>query len=235
MTQLNIFIVDDSAFVRIGLRNYLEKKGFVVCEASGMIQAIRIFEETKPDIAILDISLQIGPNGIEGLSLAQKLKEKDSKLGIILLSGSASHYQEFLDLSKKYSGIAYLYKGDNYKDELMSAINLVRKGGIWVAPEIANYKNTSEQISLSNFERIKIDCVLPLFTTLTEKEREIVQLLAASNDNEAIAEKLCISLNTVSSHLSKIYSKVGLGENMGRSEKRLLLAKASLLNQIKNN
>jgi DNA-binding NarL/FixJ family response regulator len=57
--------------------------------------------------------------------------------------------------------------------------------------------------------------------------------LAASNDNTAIAEKLCISLNTVSSHLSNIYSKVGLGEKLSRSEKRSLLTKACLMNQSK--
>jgi DNA-binding NarL/FixJ family response regulator len=232
--SLNILIVDDSAFVRIGLRNYLEKQNFIVNEASNLAEALLLFEQEKTDLAILDISLQVGPDGKEGLSLASKFKSKRPEVGIILLSGSPSYYQEFIEISKKYQGVAYLYKGNNFKDELLAVIELVDKGGVWVAPEVASYKNAFVPVSLSDSEHTKIDSVLCYFCLLTKREREIIQLLAASYDNAAIAENLCISLNTVSSHLSNIYSKVGLGENISKSEKRSLLTKAYLLSHTKN-
>jgi two-component system, NarL family, response regulator DegU len=233
-SRLSILIVDDSAFVRIGLQNYLEKQGFIIYEASNPAEAMQLFEHRKTDVAILDISLQIGPDGKEGLNLARNIKLKRPEVGIILLSGSPSYYQEFLEISRKYRGIAYLYKGNNFKDELLTVIDLVGKGGVWVAPEVTSYKNTSAQVSLSVSEHKKIDCVLCFFYLLSKREKEIVQLLAASDDNAAIAENLCISLNTVSSHLSRIYSKVGLGENLSKSEKRSLLTKAYLLSHNKN-
>jgi len=234
-TRLSILVVDDSTFIRIGLRHYLENQDYTVYEASDGVEAMRLFEQQKLDIAILDISLQVGPGGKEGLSLARKIKEKKPEVGIILLSGNPSYYQEFLEISKKCGGIAYIYKGSNFKDELLSVIEQVCRGGVWAAPEVTGYKNTSVPVSLSDSEQTKIDCVLCLFHLLTRQEREIVQLLAASYDNEAIAEKLWISLNTVSSHLSKIYSKIGLGKNISKSEKRSLLTKACLLSQTKNN
>jgi DNA-binding NarL/FixJ family response regulator len=231
--KLKVLIVDDSSFIRMGVRHYLEDREYILSEAANAEEAMRHLNQEKFDVVILDISLQVGPDGKEGLILARKIKTQTPAVGIILLSGSLNHYQEFLEIIKNNRGIAYLYKGSNFKDELLAVIDMVLKGGVWVAPEIANYKNNSATVSLSDSEHKKIDCVLCFFYLLSNREREIVQLLAASNDNTAIAEKLCISLNTVSSHLSNIYSKVGLGEKLSRSEKRSLLTKACLMNQSK--
>ena len=218
-------IVDDSAFIRLGLRHYLENQDYVVHEAPDAATAMHLFEQQKIDIAILDISLQIGPDGIEGLGLTRKIKAKAPTVGVILLSGSANHYQEFLEISGKYRGMAYLYKGNNFRDELLAAIDLVNKGGVWVAPEIAGHEENSITIPLSRDEHTAIQNALKHFEELSEKEMEIVHAVAMSFDNKDIAEQKYIALNTVSAHMTHIYTKLGLDEEWSKTEKRSLLAK----------
>ena len=238
--KLSILIVEDSAFTRIGLRNYLEKQDYIVLEASNVADALHLFEENRPDIAILDISLpkrmgeQPDMDAGEGLQIALYIKKNRPEVGVILLSAYLSYYQKVHEIIRKYQGIAYLFKGDNPKNELLNVIEQVQKGGVWIAPEIASYKDYSVHVSFSDLEQEKIENVICYFNDLTNREKEVVQLLASSYDNEDIAKELCISLNTVSSHLTKIYSKVGLGENINKSKKRSLLTKAYLLSQTKN-
>jgi len=232
--KLSILIVDDSAFIRIGLRHYLENHGFIIHEACDTIEATFLFEQHKIDIAILDISLQIGPDGKEGLNLAREIKTKMPEVGIILFSGSPSHYQEFLEISRKYRGIAYLYKGSNYKDELLSAIEQVGKGGVWASPEIASYKACSVSLPLSKAEQEAIQNALRHFGELSDKELDIVQLIAMSCDNKEIAKQKNITLNTVSAHMTHIYSKLGLEEKWSNADKRSLLTKAYWMSKKTN-
>ena len=223
--KLNILIVDDSAFIRIGLRHYLEEQGCMVHEASNGAEALSLFDQMKPDIAVLDISLQVGPNGKEGLSLAREIKARRAGIGIVLLSSDPSHYQEFLEISRKYRGIAYLYKGNNFRDELLSVIELVGKGGIWVAPEIASYEESSVSIPISKEEHAAIKKALTYYDELSNKELEIIESVAMPHENDEIAKQKHISLNTVSAHMTHIYSKLGLGEEWSSIEKRTLLIK----------
>jgi DNA-binding NarL/FixJ family response regulator len=232
-----ILVVEDSAFTRLGLRNYLEKQEYQVYEAANIADAERTFEESRPDIAILDISLpsrageQPGNDGREGLQLALYIKKRNPKVGVILLSGHLGYYQEFHEITKTYRGIAYLFKDENPRNELINIIDIVNRGGIWVAPEIANYTNTTLSASLFETEYEKIRDILYHFKDLSDRKKDIIRLVALSYDNDAIAKELCLSSNTVSSHLTKIYSEVGLGEYLGRSEKRTLLTKAYLVSK----
>jgi DNA-binding NarL/FixJ family response regulator len=156
-------------------------------------------------------------------------------VGVILLSGNLSYYQEFHEISKKYQGIAYLSKGENPRNELVNTISHVLQGGVWVAPEIANYKINAHTDPLFEPEHEMVKNILSFFDDLSQREIEIIRLVAASYDNEDIAKLLTLSPNTVSSHLTKIYSKVGLGEFSGRSEKRALLSKAYLASKKLHN
>jgi Response regulator containing a CheY-like receiver domain and an HTH DNA-binding domain len=223
--KLNILPVDDSEFIRIGLRYYLEKQNYIVHEASNIADALYLFDHIRPETAILDISLEVGPDGKEGLYLAREIKARAADVGIVLLSGDPSHYQEFLEISRKYRGIAYLYKGNNFQNELLSVIELVSKGGVWVAPEVASYEESSVSIPISKEEQSIIKRAMAHFDELTNKEIEIIESVAMPHENDEIAKQKHLSPNTVSVHLTHIYSKLGLGEEWSSFEKRALLTK----------
>lgn len=236
-TKLRVLIVEDSAFTRMGLRNYLEKQEFSVDEASNIADGMKLMEQNKPDVAILDISVPNNPgeqpaaDGKEGLHLARQIKQKYPSIGVILLSGYLSYYPEFLELSKMYQGVAYLFKGENPRNELLEVIDQVCNGGIWVAPQVAGYKVDAVSVPLSAKEQDIVRQLVRSFNELSSREKEIVRQVALSHNNEEIARELNISLNTVSAHLTNIYTKLGLADGFLKSYKRILLAKAYLYKQ----
>ena len=238
--QLSILFVEDSAFMRLGLRNHLEKHEFVVHEAANVADALALFDQCQPDIAILDISLpkhlgeQPEMEGTEGLQIAALMKSKRPDVGVILLSSHLSYYQQVHELAIKYQGIAYLFKGENPRDELIHAIEQVRNGGVWIAPAIVSYQKDNVYVPLTKSDREMMKDIIARFATLSSREKEIVQLSASSLKNEEIAQKLSLTLNMVSSFLTGIYAKVGLGEPMQPAEKHSWLTKAFLTNQRLN-
>lgn len=196
---LRILLADDHGVVRKGLRFLLERQqGFeVVGEASDGREAVRVAEAETPDVVIMDIAMPL-LNGIE--ATAQILK-RNPKIGVIILS---MHSDEDYLLSALNAGAkGYLLK-ESAEVDLVRAVESVSKGTPFFSPEIAktmleDYMRFLQQRNLQDS-----------YELLTEREKEVLQLLAEGKSNKEVATILDISVYTVDTHRLHLMQKLSL-------------------------
>jgi DNA-binding NarL/FixJ family response regulator len=185
--------------VRKGLRFLLEQQPGVeiVGEAGDGREAVRVAEESSPDIVIMDIAMPL-LNGIE--ATAQMVKRSPS-IGIIILS---MHSDEDYLLSALNAGAkGYLLK-DSAEVDLVRAIHAVHKGTPFFSPEIAktmleDYMRFLQQRNLQDS-----------YDLLTDREKEVLQLLAEGKSNKEVAGILDVSVYTVDTHRTHLMQKLNL-------------------------
>jgi DNA-binding NarL/FixJ family response regulator len=185
--------------VRKGLRFLLEQQPDVeiVGEASDGREAVRIAEETSPDVVIMDIAMPL-LNGIE--ATAQIVKRKPD-IGVIILS---MHSDEDYLLSALNAGAkGYLLK-DSAEADLVRAIQAVRRGTPFFSPEIArtmleDYMRFLQQRNLQDS-----------YELLTDREKEVLQLLAEGKSNKEVAAILDVSVYTIDTHRTHLMQKLNL-------------------------
>jgi DNA-binding NarL/FixJ family response regulator len=212
---VRVVIADDSALLREGLARLLQESGVDVCEltgdAAGLISAV---ERWHPDVAIIDIRMP--PTFThEGAAAAIQLRETRPDLGILLLSQAVeTHYAAQL-LERHPDGFGYLLK-DRVVDveTLMTALRTVTAGGTVLDPEIVRHLMR---------HRSGTD----VLNSLTERERQVLMLMAGGFSNSAIATRLTVTLKTVESHIANIFSKLGLVEAQD-GHRRVLAVLAAL-------
>ena len=197
--SIRILIADDHTLMRQGLRHILE--GYdefeIVAEASSGIEAVEAAREFKPDVAIVDVAMK-ELNGIE--ATAQILKHSPHTAILILSMYSDERY---VLRAVKAGARGYLLK-NSAGDELIEAIHAVEKGTAFFSPAVA-------RIFHDGFARLKdASEVNDRFELLTDRERQIYQLLGEGNSNKDIANRLNLSLHTVETHRWRIMEKLDL-------------------------
>ena len=196
---IRILLADDHGVVRKGLRFLLERQSGmeIVGEAADGREAVHLAEETDPDIVIMDIAMPL-LNGIE--ATAQMVK-RSPRVGVIILS---MHSDEDYLLSALNAGAkAYLLK-DSAEVDLVRAINAVMNGTPFFSPEIA--KTMLEDYMRFLNQRNLQDS----YDLLTEREKEVLQLLAEGKSNKEVAAILDVSTYTVDSHRTHLMQKLNL-------------------------
>ncbi len=198
-TKIRVLIAEDHTIVRQGIAKLLEeqKNIQVVGEAINGKMAVEKALELKPDVIIMDIAMPI-LNGIEATKRIRKLLP-ESKV-IILSMYSHEHYIHEL-LETGVSG--YLLKDSSGRD-IVNAIYAAMKNETYLSPGISkvvveNYLSPHKRQSRE--ERYK---------SLSDREREIFQLIAEGHSTKQIADLLCISVSTVKSHRANIMEKLGI-------------------------
>jgi DNA-binding NarL/FixJ family response regulator len=197
--SLRILLADDHGVVRKGLRFLLEQQPDVeiVGEAADGREAVRVAEETSPDVVIMDIAMPL-LNGIE--ATAQIVKRKPD-IGVIILS---MHSDEDYLLSALNAGAkGYLLK-DSAESDLVRAIHAVRRGTPFFSPEIArtmleDYMRFLQQRNLQDS-----------YDLLTDREKEVLQLLAEGKSNKEVAAILDVSVYTIDTHRTHLMQKLNL-------------------------
>lgn len=199
MKKVRVLIADDHGIVRKGLRLQLEQAGDfeVVGEACDGREAVRMAEELMPDIVIMDIAM---PN-LNGIQATTQLVKKNPQIGVIILSMHSD--EAYLTRTLAAGAKGYLLK-DNAEVDLERAVHVVAQGKPFFSPAIANtlledYMRQLQQRGLQDS-----------YDLLTEREKEILQLLAEGNSNKDAAAKLNLSTNTVETHRTRIMQKLGL-------------------------
>lgn len=194
-----ILLADDHTLMRQGLRHILEGRPEfdIVAEASSGIEAVEAAKEFRPDVAIVDVAMK-ELNGIE--ATAQILKHSPHTAVLILSMYSDERY---VLRAVKAGARGYLLK-NSAGEELIRAILAVQKGLAFFSPAVA-------EIFQSGFARLR-DAreVNDRFELLTDRERQIYQLLAEGNSNKEIANRLNLSLHTVETHRWRIMEKLDL-------------------------
>jgi len=194
---ITVMIVDDHEMVRRGACSYLEAQPdiSVVAQAGSGEEAVRLAQEQIPDVVLMDLVMP----GMDGVEATRKVKNASPRTQIIILT--SFHQDEYIFPALQAGAISYLLK-DVKAAELLEAIRRAAQGEATLHPKIAARV-------IKTFQDLANEEASP-FTALTEREMEVLKLIAKGYSNEKIAEQLVISLGTVKGHVSNILSKLHL-------------------------
>lgn len=191
---VKIMITDDHSMIREGLKNLLELEGDieVIAEAVDGEDCLEKLRHLSPDVLLLDINM---PKK-NGLDVLQSLKEKRSKLKVLILT--VHNEIEYLLKAVEIGVNGYILK-DSESSELKKAIFAIMNGENYIQPSLIPLLNSKMIEKNEDEEKIKI---------LTRRELEVLKLLAIGMYNKEVAEKLHISERTVKNHVSNIFKKL---------------------------
>jgi DNA-binding NarL/FixJ family response regulator len=196
---VRVIVVDDSALIREGLARILADDGMDVVAALSSAQDLAdSVDRTAPDVVILDI--RMAPDFTdEGIRAAYLLRSRSPAPGVLLLSqhlDTQSAWELFRD---DRGGLGYLLKDRVLDiDEFLASVRRVAAGGTALDPQVVK-----QLVSLSRPTG-------RLGTTLSEREQEVLSLMAEGLANAAIAERLTVGLRTVETHVNRVFTKLGL-------------------------
>ena len=194
-----MIIADDHGLFRQGLRQLLESEGYeVVAEAVGGEEALTRVAANPGCVLLLDISMP----GMSGLEVARRLAERGDDVKVVMLSAREDRDALFSAISAGARG--YVAK-DAEPEQLFSAIDLVVRGGTVLSSGVAlNLGEGIRQLDYAPgaYEQRRLE--------LTDRELEILRLLATPRSPAQIAVELYLSKKTVQNHISAIYRKLGV-------------------------
>jgi DNA-binding NarL/FixJ family response regulator len=199
MPRIRILLADDHAVVRDGLRALLEKQPDMAVsgEASDGREAVRIAEEDAPDVVVMDIAM---PN-MNGIEATRRIVASRPATGVVILS---MHQDESYVLrSLKAGARGYLLK-DSLRSDVVEAIRLVSQGRSFLTRKVSRLL---QEDYVRQMERRGVE---DSYDLLTDREREILQLIAEGRTNKEVASVLNIGLTTVETHRMHILQKLGL-------------------------
>jgi DNA-binding NarL/FixJ family response regulator/class 3 adenylate cyclase len=195
---VRVVLSDDSVLLREGIARLLEDAGFEVVAQSGTADdLLRHVGMHKPDVALVDIRMPPTQTD-EGLRAAQEIRERWPKTGVLVLSQYVEPAYAMELLGENAEGVGYLLKDRvSDVDEFAAAVRRVAEGGSALDPAV---------VSQLVGRRRRDD---PL-EDLTPREREVLELMAEGRSNQAIAERLVITLRAVEKHVTSIFGKLRL-------------------------
>lgn len=199
MSAPTIVIVDDAPLIQAGLAAALQAEGFsIVGQASDAMTAVSMARDLKPNIVLLDVLMP----GISGLEVVSKIRDASSKTAVVLLTSSESGE----DLLKAIKGGArgYIVK-TTPMPELVARLRDVLNGGAVVSPAMGGklFDTVAQLLKHRDVNSSRRP-------SLTGRELEILESIAAGHTSKEIGEKLYISENTVKNHVRNILDKLGL-------------------------
>lgn len=196
MTTQRIVLADDHRMFRQGLRELIERKtGFVVVgEAATGAEALAQIAALQPDIALLDIHMP----ELDGVAVARAVHERHPEVKVVMLTMS-QHDQPLIDaISAGAKG--YLLK-DADASELIAVLERVARGENALDPALTGHVFAAVR---------RLSAAAAPVEQLTQRERELLSLLAAGYDNRTIAAQLVLSEKTIANRLSEIFQKLGV-------------------------
>jgi DNA-binding NarL/FixJ family response regulator len=214
---VRLVVADDMVIVREGLVRLLEEAGFeVVGQASNGEELVEQVEATQPDVAIVDIRMP-PTHTDEGLRAARDIRARFPAVGILVLSQYVRPAYALELLAAGTEGVGYLLK-DRVADleELASSVRRVAEGGSVLDPAVVDQLVSRPRSAPDPLEE------------LSDREREVLSLMAEGRSNRAIAEKLFITEHTVEKHVKSIFSKLQIPA--GTQDHRRVLAVLTYLN-----
>ena len=213
---MRIVIADDSVLLREGVSRLLVEAGFeVVGQAGDADELLLEVQAKKPDVAIVDIRMP-PTHTDEGLQAARELRARYPSLGVLVLSQYVRPSYAFELLEDDPRGVGYLLKDRvSNLQELSDAVTRVGEGGSVLDPSVV-----SQLVGRRRQGHDPVD-------DLSEREREVLALMAEGRTNRGIADRLFITERTVEKHVTSIFGKLALPAGV-ESHRRVLAVLAYL-------
>ncbi|MDB9425879.1 response regulator transcription factor [Microcystis aeruginosa CS-564/01] len=236
MDKVRVILIEDHDLTRMGLVAALQhREGIqVVGEAISGLQGLKLLEETKPDVAIIDIGLPT-IDGIELVRRFQQNRGEDSLATKVLML--TMHKTPELVLAAFAAGADSYCMKDISVDKLVEAIHCTQEGNPWIDPAIANIvlQQVRQKVPVGEAARSKTVAIHGLDSEyrqllenapLTGRELEILDLIVAGYSNAQIADRLYITIGTVKTHVRNILNKLSVDD---RTQAAVLALRSGLV------
>ena len=195
--QIEIVIADDHSIVRQGLRKLLEEETYIkiIGEAVNGREAVQKVQKLKPDVIIMDIAMPI----LNGIEAARQIKQLNLKTKVVILSmhDHSRYIRELLGI-----GVSGYVLKDAVSGDIIKAVLAAVKGNIYLSPSI------SSQVIEDYVEMNKTTSQEELYDTLSNREREVFQMMVEGHSTKQISQTLCVSPSTIKTHRSNIMRKL---------------------------
>jgi DNA-binding NarL/FixJ family response regulator len=200
---LRVLVADDHPFFRDGLRVMLEATPDteLVGEAADGVEAVNLAHTLRPDVILMDLRMP----GLGGIEATRKILGESPQAGILVVTMIEDDDSVFAAMRAGARG--YLLKGAD-KDEMLLAIRAVGRGEAIFGPGIARRLVQY----FASHAAVPKQASRVVFPELTDREREILDLIAAGRNNQEIAGQLFLSLKTVRNYVSSIFTKLQVGD-----------------------
>jgi len=204
--KIKVILADDHRIFRKGLKALLSEEGIeVLAEADNGAEALELARKYKPGIVIMDI----GMPKMDGIEATRQIRERLPDTEVVILSMHAK--KAYIDQVLKVGAKGYVLK-DSDEENLMAAINTVHNGGYYLDSPIAD-QLLSDYFGGKTKRRLKEQS-----DPLSEREKQVLRLLAQGHSNQEVADILCISRKTVENHRANIVRKTGAQGQVGLSK-----------------
>jgi len=207
MEKIRVLLVEDHILVREGTRELLSREGDlqVVAEAGDGEEAVRLAAEHRPDVVIMDISLP----KLNGLEATKQIKAIHPAAAVLVLT--AYEDDQYIFAFLEAGAVGYLLK-DVSATDLIRTIRTVHAGESILHPAIA--RKVADYFARRVTKQPVEEHEASAFDRLTKRQTEILKFAAQGMTNREIADELTVSVRTVQSHLSNIFSKLGVASRM---------------------
>lgn len=195
--SIRVLLVDDHMVVRIGLRALLEVEDDieVIGEAGNGLEALQQVQALQPDVVVMDISMP----EMDGLEATRRIRAESPHVHVLILTVHAQ--ERYLFPVLKAGAAGYVLKS-TVDEELLDAIRTVAKGDVFLYP-------TATRMLLEDYMgQVQSGPSMDLYDTLSEREREVLKLLALGHTSREIANELSLSPKTVETYRSRIMEKL---------------------------
>ena len=198
MAALRILLADDHTVVRQGLRKVLEERSDwqVVAEAGDGREAVRLAEQHRPDVAVVDVAMPL----LNGIEATRQITKRAPQTKVLVLSMYSD--EAYVTQMLKAGATGYLLK-DSADVDLVQAVQAVSLGKSFFSPAVA-------RLMSDDYAHQRGENAADRYESLSEREREIFQLVAEGKTNKEMAALLFISPSTVETHRARIMEKLDL-------------------------
>jgi two-component system response regulator NreC len=199
MNRIRVLLADDHGLMRKGVRSVLAQDSSieVLGEAGDGAEAVRLSEQLHPDVVVMDIAMP----QLNGIEAAAQIARKDKRVGILILSMYSD--EEYLLRALSAGARGYLLK-DSAEPDLLRAVRAVAAGKTFFSPAVV------ETLLEDYVQRLQQEGRQDSYDLLTDREKQVLQLLAEGKTNKETATVLNLGVSTVETHRTNLMQKLDL-------------------------